>query len=161
MWRKRRRRRFTEEVETSAAAARSTSSTAVSGAPIPALACGGGGGGRWGIGVRRCGVCAAAAKDCAAAGRVGEDCQVDWGLRLVLVDYRRNCMTCGTFMSGDAWLTVMLSCGSTCKWLEGLGLGLGPSDQQFNSGAVTLGLREQALESRSVRMFAAAAPHFD
>ena len=31
-------------------------------------------------------VCAAAAKDCAAAGRVREDWQVDWGLRL-LVDY--------------------------------------------------------------------------
>lgn len=56
-------------------------------------------------------VCAAAAKDCAAAGRVGEDCQVDWGLRLALVtDY---CMTSGTSMSGDVWLSVVLFCGST------------------------------------------------
>ena len=78
VWRKRRRRRFAEEVETSAAAARSTSSTAASCAPISlrGVAAAGRGDGL------QCGVCcggAAAAKDCAAAGRVREGC----GLRLV------------------------------------------------------------------------------
>jgi hypothetical protein len=75
--------------------------------------------GRWG----RAGVvCAAAAKDCAAAGRVGEDWQVDWGLRLV--DYRRICMTCGPVMSGDTRLSLCCLLGPLCKWLECVGLGL-------------------------------------
>lgn len=88
VWRKRRKRRFAEEVDTSAAAARSTSSTAASCAPISlrpeGRTCVAAGGGDE-LQACRCAsaVCAAAAKDCADAGKVGEgcQCQVDWGSR--------------------------------------------------------------------------------